>query len=80
MVASGSISLAAFPGEFVEIACNKCERKGRYRKKSLAAIHGGTVALPDLRRRIAADCPRMKNALGNDLCGAYYPALIQPNG
>jgi len=73
---SGATPLAHYPGDYVEFACSKCERRGRYRKASLVAIHGATIGLSDLRTRIAADCPRMREPLGNDPCGVHYPALV----
>jgi hypothetical protein len=74
-MSSGTTPLANYPGDVVELACSKCDRNGRYRKASLVAIHGAEIGLPDLRARIAADCPKMRNPLGNDLCGVHYPEL-----
>jgi hypothetical protein len=78
-MSTGATPLALYPGDVVEFACRKCERQGRYRKVSLVAIHGATIGLPDLCTRIAADCPRMRDPLGNDPCGVHYPALTAPS-
>ena len=72
---SGAVPLSSYPGDLVVLACAKCDRHGRYRKESLVAIHGGDLGLPELRSMIAADCPRMRNPLGNDPCGVHYPEL-----
>jgi hypothetical protein len=77
-MATGATPLANYPGDVVELACSKCERRGHYRKVSLVAIHGATIGLPDLRVRIAADCPRMRDPIGNDPCGVHFPALATP--
>lgn len=73
---SGALSLGDFPGDVIRVACSKCDRAGRYRKRSLIAIHGDAVSLPDLLGRIAVGCPK-RQAFGNDLCGAFYPDLVK---
>lgn len=74
---AGAVPLSDYPRDVVELAGSKCERRGRYPKDSLAVIHGPGIGLPDLRTRVAANCPRMRNPFGNDLCGVYYPELAQ---
>jgi hypothetical protein len=32
--------------------------------------------MPDLRRIIAADCPRMITGHVHDVCGVHFPGLI----
>ena len=54
---ASAILLSEYRSEIVALACNKCERRGRYRKSSLVAIHGPKIALSDLRSRFAADAP-----------------------
>ena len=75
---SGAVTLADYPGDMVVLACAKCDRRGRYRKASLVAIHGAKIGLPDLLGRVAADCPKQRDELGNDRCGAHYPELVRP--
>ena len=72
---AGAVCLSDYPHEVLAVACSKCSRSGQYRKTSLVAIHGADLGLPDLRERLAADCPKMRNALGNDQCGVHYPEL-----
>ena len=43
----------------LEVACRRCERRGRLSIARLIAEHGSGVL--DLRAIIAADCPRMQN-------------------
>jgi hypothetical protein len=56
----------------VELACEKCGRRGRLSKARLIEEHGPDVALPDLRT-IIARCDRAGSM--SDPCGAYYVAL-----
>jgi hypothetical protein len=72
---SGTLRLEQYPGDCVEFACTKCDRRGRYRKAALIAIHGAHIGLRDLLARMAADCPKVRNPIGNGLCGAHYPEL-----
>ena len=69
---SGSFNLAEFPLETVELACEKCARRGRLLKAKLIEAYGADVALPDLLA-IIARCDRAHST--SDPCGAYYVAL-----
>ena len=61
-------------GGTIEVECKKCSRNGRYRKAALIKKYGGDIVLPDLLALIAGDCDK-RTALGNQGCGAIYPAL-----
>jgi hypothetical protein len=39
----------------LEVACNRCDRRGRLRTDRLLAEHGPDLPMPKLRRIIAAD-------------------------
>jgi hypothetical protein len=69
---NGSLSLAQFPLQMVELACDKCGRRGRLSKARLIEAYGADVALPDLRTVIAR-CDRAGSM--SDPCGAIYVAL-----
>ena len=75
-MSSGAVTLAQYPADHIELACAKCDRRGRYAKARLIAEHGGAIGLPDLRMRLAADCPRARRPIGNDLCGVRYTNLV----
>lgn len=64
--------LEGWPDAMVGVACAACPRRGRYRKATLAARHGATIALPMLVRKIAADCAKGR------LCGAHLVRLPPP--
>jgi hypothetical protein len=56
------------------IACRKCDRRGSYRRDTLAARYGGGAALDDVIGRLAA-CP-YRGDLANP-CGVVY---LEPLG
>ncbi len=65
-------SLAFTPVTFVRLACERCGRKGQYRKSALIARFGADIALPDLRHEIA-QCDRRGKM--PDGCGVHYVGL-----
>ena len=70
----GSLTIKDFPTDRIEVECKKCGRHGRYRKASLIEKYGTDTVLPDLLALLASDC-EFRNKLGNQGCGAIYPAL-----
>jgi hypothetical protein len=60
----------------LEVACNRCGRRGRLHTSRLLATHGPDLPMPELRRIIAADCPRMIAGHVHDVCGVHFPGLI----
>jgi hypothetical protein len=71
-VTTGTFSLAEFPLDMVEMACDKCGRRGRLSKARLLEEYGADLALPGLRTMIAR-CDRAGRM--SDPCGAYSVAL-----
>ena len=70
--------LADYPFDVVNVSCGKCDRRGRYKKQTLIERFGGAIAVPDLRWKIAADCPKaIDRQLGTDTCGIVYPDLLE---
>jgi hypothetical protein len=59
----------------LEVACNRCDRRGGLRTDRLMAEHGPALPIPALRHIIAADCPRMIAAQVHDVCGVHFPGL-----
>ena len=70
----GSLTITNHPTDPIAIDCQKCGRNGRYRKATLIEIYGRDTVLPDLLAMLASDC-EFRNKLGNQGCGALYPAL-----
>jgi hypothetical protein len=63
--------------QVLEVAYNRCDRHGRLRTDRLLAEHGPGLPMPELRRIIAADCPRMVAGHVHDVCGVHFPGLIR---
>ena len=59
----------------VEVACNRCDRRGKLHTARLLAQHGPAMPVPALLRLIAADCPRMQARRMHDVCGVNLPEL-----
>ena len=77
---NGSLTITQHPGDSIEIDCQKCGRSGRYRKAMLIEKYGSETVLPDLIGILASDC-KFRGRLGNQGCGAIYPALSRvPKG
>ena len=70
----GTLTIGDFPADPIEVECKRCGRKGRYRKAALIEKYGNDIRLPDLLASLAGDCDK-RGALGNQGCGAIYPAL-----
>jgi hypothetical protein len=70
----------------LDVACSRCERRGRLSVAKLIERHGAGAGLPDLRQTIAGDCPHVGTASIHDRCGVHYPQLpglfvpSRPNG
>ena len=60
----------------LEVACNRCDRRGRLHSSRLLAMHGPNLPMPDLRFIIAADCPKMIAGHIHDVCGVHFPGLV----
>jgi hypothetical protein len=77
-MAQGVITLGEMQAKgitMLEVACRRCERRGRLSIERLIAEHGDGVL--DLRAVIAADCPKMRNPPTSmyDRCGVNFPEL-----
>ena len=61
MSSSGAVTLGEIAGKItmLEIACDRCERRGRLRVARLIEQHGADMGLPQLRGILAGDCPRV---------------------
>lgn len=64
----------------LEVACDHCPRRGRYRITRLIDRHGAALALPVLKGMLSADCPRHSNHSIYERCGAHFPGLAKLGG
>jgi hypothetical protein len=76
---SGAVTLGDIADRLamLDVACSKCDRRGRLSVAKLIAEHGSDMRLPDLRERLAGDCPRVRSASVVDRCGVHYPQLVE---
>ena len=61
----------------IDVACNRCDRRGRLHTERLVAEHCACMPVQVLLRTITADCPRMQAAEVHDVCGVHLPQLSQ---
>ena len=61
----------------LDVRCTRCDRAGRYRVANLIEQHGADFTLPELRRKLAADCPQAKAHLDRDRCDLVFPGLLR---
>ena len=59
---------------YLNVACSKCDRRGRYAVRRLIDRYGGEYELPQLARDLSKDCER-SNAFPNERCSVYFPGL-----
>ncbi len=73
---TGSVLLreVASRASHIEIACSRCDRKGRYRVANLVARLGGDFPMTDLGAELA-DCPRRRATAHHERCDVFFPGL-----
>jgi hypothetical protein len=74
---SGAVTLGDIAGklQLLDVACSRCERRGRLSVAKLIERRGASAGLPDLRQTIAGDCPHVGSTSIHDRCGVHYPQL-----
>lgn len=72
----GSVALGdvAAKASHLDIACTRCDRRGRYGLARLVAQLGPDFAMTDLGAELT-DCPRRKEASHGARCDVYFPNL-----
>ena len=72
----GSTTLGGVAQHFALLAvrCARCERRGRLRIDHLLKEHGPDIPMPDLRQRLAQDCPKREAAL-YERCDVFFPEI-----
>lgn len=76
---SGSILLSdvAARTAVLVVACDRCDRAGRYPLETLIERHGARYSVPHLLRHLSANCPKRQSVSKShyDLCGIHCPDL-----
>jgi hypothetical protein len=74
---AGFLTLAGIAGRLttLEVACNRCDRRGRLQIDRLVVEYGLALPIPQLRRIVAADCAKMQAGHLHAVCGVHFPEL-----
>jgi hypothetical protein len=68
--------VAAKGARMLDIACNRCERRGRVSVARMVAEHGADAPVGVVLDAVSADCPkRVETASFYDRCGVHCPTL-----
>src|SRR5947208_7719177 len=76
MSARGSITLGELQGKLttLDIACHRCERRGRVSLARLIDEHGAGTGLPDLWESLAGDCEHARSTAVHNRCAILSPS------
>ena len=58
----------------LDVACSRCERRGRLQVDRLIAQYGD-AELPELRLTLAGNCPKAAGISISDQCDIFFPQL-----
>jgi hypothetical protein len=72
-MSTGSLSPATYPTDAITVRCDRCNRLGRYKRRTLVERYGYDAAMPDVLNEITA-CERNAE-LSTDRCKAYFEEL-----
>ena len=72
-MSTGSLSPTTYPADAVTVRCDRCNRVGRYKRRTLIERYGPNAAMPDVLNAVA-NCERNAR-LSTDRCKAYFEEL-----
>jgi hypothetical protein len=74
----GSVALGEVAAKVahLEIACSRCELRGRYRLAKLVAEYGEDFPMTDLGNELAS-CPHRTETAPNKRCDVFFPGLAK---
>ena len=61
----------------LDVACSRCERRGRLSVARLLVQHGPDAPVRDAWRDLADDCPRRHHPGAGMACDLYAPGLAE---
>jgi len=71
----GSLTLADYRAARLQIACDRCNRRGDYSTARLIERHGPDYRLPDLLANLTTSCPG-RGGYSVRRCEAIFPDLV----
>jgi len=77
MTNPGSVALGnvAARASHLEIACSRCERRGKYQLARLVARFGPDFPMTDIGAELA-DCPNRAVTSHGKRCDVFFPGLV----
>ncbi len=69
---SGAVLMSETNWPMLDVYCQRCGRRGRYRVETLVARFGPEARLPDVASALEGDCDRKGR---HDGCFVTFPAL-----
>lgn len=61
----------------IEVECRRCHRHGLLDRKKLVRLHGTSLSLEQLRRRLAIGCERISEEAADRPCELAFPGLLK---
>jgi len=61
----------------LQVACSRCERRGRYRLDTRFARHGADAGARVIVPEITADCPQRDSPALMERCDMLFPELLK---
>jgi len=61
----------------IEVECRRCHRHGVLDRKKLVRLHGASLPLEQLRRRLAIGCDRIGEGSIDRRCELTFPGLLK---
>lgn len=75
-MANGSVALGdvAARASHIEVACSRCDRRGRYLLARLVQTYGPDFPMTNLGGELA-NCPRRSATAHHERCDVFFPGL-----
>ena len=61
----------------LQVACSRCERRGRYRLDKLIARYGADAGARVIVPELTADCPQRDSSALMERCDILFPDLLK---
>lgn len=76
MTTNGSVVIGevAARASHIDVACSRCDRRGRYQLARLVEALGDDFPMTDLGAELA-NCPRRGATAHNERCDVFFPGL-----
>ena len=77
-IGRGSIKLGVVAERIavLDVARTRCGRRERLSTARFLGCYGPEQSMPELRRLLAGDCPRLISPAYGEQCGAHFPQLV----